>query len=186
VNIKKDNLTIRPAVRDDAPLLGSWWRDGKIMEHSGYPVGLDITDEKIEKQLLSCSDDTYRLYIIEIDGKPAGEISFNNIGGNDAPHGKTAQIGIKICDFSLHDKGYGTKLLLMFIEALFREKGFEKIVLGVNINNPRARHVYEKIGFRGKGIRYNCWRNQLGELQSVADYEMTNEEFDKLHNLKGK
>jgi RimJ/RimL family protein N-acetyltransferase len=166
-----DNLKIRSADINDTPLFGSWWRDGVIMEHAGFPHGLDITDDKIEKQILSCSDDTFRLLIIEIDGIIKGEMNYHNMGFN------TAQMGIKICDFSLHGKGYGTMLIHMLIEELFNNRGFERIILDVNPNNKRACHVYEKLGFRQKGIRVDNWKNQLGELQSSVDYELTKDEF---------
>jgi ribosomal protein S18 acetylase RimI-like enzyme len=61
--------------------------------------------------------------------------------------------GIKICDLSARDKGYGTKLLTMFIDALFRYYGCEKIILDTDMKNERAKHVYEKkLGFRVLGI----------------------------------
>jgi len=169
--IKKDNLIIRSAAASDAGLFGSWWRDGAVMAHAGYPLGLDITDGQVEKQIASCSDESFRLLVIEIDGEPAGEMNYHSMGC------KTVQMGIKICKTSLHGRGYGTKLLGMLIEELFTRQGFERIILDVSPDNAVARHVYEKLGFRMKGIRENCWKNQLGELQSAADYELTREEF---------
>ncbi|MCL2019631.1 MAG: GNAT family N-acetyltransferase [Oscillospiraceae bacterium] len=168
--INKNGLTIRHAIAADAPLLGSWWRSGEIMAFSGYPLGLDDTDEQVERQILSCCDQTYRLLILEIDGKPVGEMSYHNMG--NSPCGKTAQTGIKICDASLRGKGYGTQFMLLLIDELFSVYGFERIILDVDINNLRARRVYEKIGFIEKGVRHDCWKNQLGEPQTVVDYEL--------------
>ena len=48
----------------------------------------------------------------------------------------------------------------------------EKIILDTNANNKRAQHVYEELGFTKLRVRENSWKNQLGELQSVIDYEM--------------
>lgn len=83
-----------------------------------------------------------------------------------------AEIGIKICDFSLHDKGLGKILLSMLISSLFNDMGYTKIILDTNIKNKRAQHVYEKLGFRQVRVRENSWKNQLGEWQTVIDYEM--------------
>jgi RimJ/RimL family protein N-acetyltransferase len=35
----------------------------------------------------------------------------------------------------------------MFIKYLFQEMNFEKIILDTKLENERAQHVYEKIGF---------------------------------------
>ena len=48
--------------------------------------------------------------------------------------------------------------------------------------NPitRAQHVYEKLGFRKTAVHYNSWKNQLGEMESSVDYELTADEFCNL------
>ncbi len=62
-------------------------------------------------------------------------------------------------------------LLSLLIRELFR-CGFEKIVLDTNLNNTRAQHVYEELGFKRVRVRRDCWRDQAGVLQSAVDYEM--------------
>lgn len=89
----------------------------------------------------------------------------------------TAQIGIKICDFSKQNKGYGKILLSMLIFSLFNDMGYNKIILDTNVKNKRAQHVYEELGFRKIQIRENIWRDQLGELQSCVDYELFKKDF---------
>jgi len=169
-----DELTIREALPSDAALLGEWWRDGEVMQFSGYPHGLVITDEKIEKQILSCSDDTFKLLIIEVAGNPIGEMSYHNMGDIG---GKTAQIGIKICNASMREKGYGTRFLLMLADELFAVEDFMRIILEVDPENYRARYVFEKIGFKEKNIRQDSWINQVGELCSAVDYELKRDDF---------
>lgn len=171
--IHKNNLTIRNATQEDAARLGNWWRDGKVMAHAGFPLGLKLSDEQIEKDLAGDSDDTCRRLIIEVDGTPVGEMSYRNKGQN------IAEIGIKICDFSRQEKGYGTQFLRMIIGALFNEYGYEKIILDTNLQNRRAQHVYEKIGFRKVGVRVDCCKDQVGQMQSAVDYELKKEEFGR-------
>lgn len=171
--IKQDNLTIRNATEDDAPLLGKWWRDGKVMAHAGAPNGLNITDEQIAAGLSADTDDTYRRLIIEVDGIPAGEMNYRNKGN------RVAEIGIKICDSAKQEKGYGTKLLRMLMGALFFEQEYEAIILSTNLNNTRAQHVYEKLGFRKLRVNRDSWRDQLGQLQSFVEYELTKADYLK-------
>jgi len=164
--LKIDNLIIRDATASDAPTLGSWWRDGLVMAHAGFPNGLSISDDEIKDDLAAGSDEAGRVLIIEVDSTPIGEMNYRNIGNF------TASIGIKICDATQQEKGYGSKLICMLLDELFCNYGYEKIILDTNLNNNRAQHVYEKLGFRKVGIRYDCWKDQLGELQSAVDYEL--------------
>lgn len=169
--LKYGNLTIRNAESGDAEQLAQWWNDGKIMAHAGFPNGIGTTSEKISEELKNDSDDTRRRLIVEADKKSIGEMSYYNKGD------KTAEIGIKICDFSMQDKGLGKKLLSMLIEALFNELGYEKIILDTNLKNKRAQHVYERLGFQKLRIVENSWRDQLGEPQSAVEYEVYRENF---------
>jgi len=171
MKIIKYNLVIRNASAADASLLGAWWRDGMVMAHAGFPNGLSITDEEIKEDLAAGSDDAGRVLIIEADSLPIGEMNYRNIGNF------TAEIGIKICDTTQQEKGYGSKLIIMLIDELFCNYKYERIVLDTNLSNERAQHVYEKLGFRRVGIRHDCWKNQLGELQSAVDYEMYRNDY---------
>lgn len=161
------DIVIRNATVADAVILETWWNDGTVMAHAGFPNGTGQTAEDIAAKIKSDADKVHRRMIIELAGVPIGETSYNHVEEG------VAEIGIKICDFSKHDKGYGKIILSMLIAYLFDELGYEKIVLDTNRNNKRAQHVYEQLGFRKVRIRENCWRNQLGELQSAVDYEMT-------------
>jgi len=190
--ITKDKLTIRNAVSSDAEQLCQWWNDGKVMAHAGFPNGLNITTEEIIKDLAGDTDEKCRRHVFELDGKLIGEMNYRNKG-----HG-VAEIGIKICDFTVREKGLGTTLLSMFIDALFNNYGYEKIILDTNTKNERAKHVYEnKLGFTKLRTNENSWNDQLGVPQSSIDYELTKStwlehckstpityEIDKLYNTR--
>ncbi len=164
------DLIIRNAVQEDAQMLCQWWNNGKVMAHAGFPNGLNTTPEEIARALSSDSDDTYRRLIIEADHVPVGEMNYRNKGSN------IAEIGIKICDFDMQNKGYGTLFLKMLITGLFA-KGYQKIILDTNVNNTRAQHVYERLGFTKLRINRDSWKDQLGVLQSSVDYELCKSQF---------
>jgi RimJ/RimL family protein N-acetyltransferase len=174
MHLRFDNLTIRTATNEDAKILLIWWNDGDVMAHAGFPKGLRVSLDKIQNDLSSHWDDGKRgrLHIIEIDGKPIGEIHYRNEGE------ECASIGIKICDSSYHEKGLGTKILFVFVDALFKQMGYKKITVDANATNDRVQHVYEnKLGFKKLRFNKDSWRNQAGELQSHIDYELMNHEW---------
>jgi len=168
MHLVKNNLTIRNANPADAEILCKWWNDGAVMAHAGFPNGLNEHPDNIRESISKDSDHTHRRHIIELNGNPIGEMNYRNEGNN------TAQIGIKICDPTAHEKGFGTVLLTMFIDALFTYYDYEKIILDTNTKNKRAQHVYEtKLGFKIVGVSENSWRDQEGEMQSFIDYVLT-------------
>lgn len=167
--LKNSNLVIRPANENDAQILCHWWSDGKIMAHAGFPNGIQTDiNELIDK--LSKETDKSRRLIIEIDSNIVGEMCYRI-------DKDIAEIGIKICDFSYQENGYGTKAISMLISYLFDDMKVKKVILDTNLNNTRAQHVYEKIGFVKTNVRMDSWKNQLGLLQSAVDYELVRESF---------
>ncbi|MBQ4322166.1 MAG: GNAT family N-acetyltransferase [Oscillospiraceae bacterium] len=170
MNIEYHQLRIRNAEKKDCVQLAKWWNNGKVMAHAGFPNGLGISAAEIENQIADDSNNTKRRLVIEYQNTLIGEMSFY------VYKNARYEIGIKICEAEYQDKGFGKILLSMLIEELFN-MGAETIFLDTNLNNTRAQHVYEKLGFRKIGIRYDAWRNQLGELQSCVDYELTKHDF---------
>ena len=165
------DLTIRNAKIEDADQLCRWWNDGAVMVHAGFPKGLGIRPEETAAKIGEESDDTMRRHIILLKDAPIGEMNYRNLGG------KTCEIGIKICNADYQNKGLGKIVLSLFLDGLFHEFGYEKILLDTNLKNERAQHVYEQLGFRKLRVNRDSWKDQLGNWQSTVDYELTPEAF---------
>ena len=163
--LHQNELTIRDALPADTPLLCRWWNDGKVMEHAGFPQGLGTSVEKITHQLLEPNDPTHRL-IIEAEGLLIGEMNWRR---EESDH---AEIGIKICESNRQEKGFGSRLIAMLCRDLFANRGIARITLDTMLENQRAQHVYEKLGFVKTGVRENCWRDQTGRLRTAVDYQL--------------
>jgi len=147
------------------------------MAHAGFPNGVGTTPEEVCKSIATNNDEN-RLHIIEVNGTPIGEMSYGTRSD------KEAGIGIKICDFSQQEKGLGTTLITMFIDALFTYYGYDKIWLDTNTKNTRAQHVYEKkLGFKVVCHNENAWKDQLGEWQSSIDYELYKNDWSRPQNF---
>src|SRR5699024_7902050 len=119
-----------------------------------------------------------QLCIIEIDGKPVGELNYKIKGDN------VAYPGWKICDFSYQNQGYGPKIIMMILEFIFTDEAInskfpiEKIVWDTMLENKKAQYVYKnKIGARKVGIRKDCWKDQNGQMRTAVDYELSKEDF---------
>lgn len=171
VKLKNEKILIRNAREDDVQILCKWWNDGAVMAHAGFTKGLNTTVEKIKKQIAADSDETIRRLMIIYDNSPIGEMNYRNMGN------KTADIGIKICVSDYQEKGLGTKILKMFINSLFNDFGYEEINLDTSLDNKRAQHVYEKIGFKKVDIKENAFKNDLGEYMSVIYYKLMKKDF---------
>lgn len=182
MRLEQGKLCIKNAEQEDCKQLVSWWNDGAVMAHAGFPNGLGTNEEKVQKQIAADSDDRRRHLVIWYDGNRIGEMSYANLGdsleetGEDTIENRTADIGIKICNSIFQEKGLGKIVLSMLIRELF-SRGYTKIVLDTNLKNKRAQHVYERLGFQKVNIRMDAWTDQVGEKQSVVDYELTKEHF---------
>lgn len=168
---KYHKISFRGAETGDAKQLCKWWNDGAVMAHAGFPKGLGTTVEEVTAKIEKESDETIRRHIIFLEDIAVGEMNYRNLGSG------ICEIGIKICDTDSQNKGFGKIVLSLFIDGLFNEFGYERIRLDTNLNNKRAQHVYEQLGFQKVRTNTDAWRDQLGNLQSTIDYELTKENF---------
>ena len=51
-------------------------------------------------------------------------------------------------------KGYGTRAMKTLISKIKKDKGHDKIYLGVNEHNAVAIRLYQKLGFRFDGVSH--------------------------------
>lgn len=98
-----NDLTIRQAGMADAKQLATWWNDGAVMVHAGFPNGLGTTEEEVIEGL-----ENGRMVIAESD-RLIGECVYRNVADG------VAEIGIKICETDCQNRGIGRKVLSMLI-----------------------------------------------------------------------
>ena len=176
IKIHRKPITIRSAALEDAVQLNTWWNDGRVMAHAGFPNGLGESLERTRELVARNVESLSQRCIIEIDGAAAGECSYR-LRENEA------ELGFKICNPDFQNRGYGSQIVEMLIDFIFSDESInqvtkiERVVLDTNLNNRRAQHVYEKLGFVQTGIRYHDWKDQLGRPQSSVDYALTREAF---------
>ena len=92
------------------------------------------------------------------------------IGGVDlrpsSQENREATLGITIGDKAVWDGGYGTDTMRTICRFGFEMMNLHRIQLEVYAGNERARHVYEKVGFRLEGCRREAFF-KYGRYQDV-------------------
>lgn len=167
MQLKYKEITVRTATVADAEQLCRWWNDGAVMAHAGFPNGLGTTTEVVAKQI----EEKPTRHMILFEDKPIGEMNYSDVEAG------ICEIGIKICEPDKQNQGIGKIALSLFIEGLFNILNYEKILLDTNLNNKRAQHVYEQLGFQKVRERVDAWKDQLGIPQTMIDYEVTKDKF---------
>ncbi len=152
------NVVLRPiSIEQDAPALREMLRDPEVLRLTGSyhdPGDMPDWDEAAESRFLGWygtrNDQADRLDLAIADkasGECVGELVFNewsepnrscNFRTIIGPHGR--------------DRGLGTEAIRMFIGYGFERLGLHRISLQVINFNPRARHVYDKVGFVTEGV----------------------------------
>jgi len=81
------------------------------------------------------------------------------------PSGKHADVDIFLGPGS-QDRGLGTEVMRMVVSHLIEERGHHRITLSTSVDNARAIHVYEKVGFRRVGVtRKSALSHLTGEWE---------------------
>jgi len=113
----------------------------------GYmPVTREAEREWIQSCQRQMMNRTGFVYVIEdtVDHRFIGSVSLNGIDWLS----KSSGIGIAIHRPEDWDKGYGTEAMQMLIDFGWQHLNLRRIELSVHSFNPRARHMYEKLGFK--------------------------------------
>ena len=176
--ISKPNITgtlinLRPIVKADAQGMLELMREEEGMFLTGSKG--TFTLERIEKWCTGLLEADGRVdYAITLKDDPAyiGEVVLNDINTDD----RSANFRIALNNSKHFNKGYGSEATYMMLKHGFETLKLHRIELSVYDHNPRARRVYEKVGFVKEGIRrdYLFWK---GKFYSDTTMSMLEEEW---------
>jgi RimJ/RimL family protein N-acetyltransferase len=159
-----ERVVLRPFILDDdAPALREMLRDPEALKLTGSNDGPDDIpgwDDKAEARFRDWygtrNQQPDRLDLAVVDnatGQCVGEVVLNEW---DA--------GNRGCSFRVlfgprgRDRGLGSEAVRLFIGYGFEQLGLHRISLEVYSFNPRARRVYDKVGFRAEGVLRDALR----------------------------
>lgn len=142
-------VRLRAREPEDEPLLYQWFNDPEVIEFLSVRYPLSHQQEKDYNA--SHGAPSFQLADFAIVRKDTGELIGNVDLRDVSPESRGAGLGIAIGDRRCWDGGFGTDAMRVVCRFAFEMMNLHRIQLEVIDGNDRARHVYEKIGFRHEG-----------------------------------
>ncbi len=151
--ISSGDITIRPMKDEEADyqLMAKWLADPRVLEFVyGEPKDIEYVKEHFgprvrqEENVSSC--------FIEYQSQPVGYIQYFPVTKKEDYELETNEdvwaIDMWIGEPNFWDKGIGSKALKLVMGHIFKDEKAKKIIIDPHVDNLRAIHVYEKVGFK--------------------------------------
>lgn len=152
-----DLVVLRPVCVADAPALAAAALDPDVNRLTGTHTKFSLEELKRWYGSRAEHDDRLDLAIVECaTGKTVGEVVLNNLN----VHNRSCGFRTTLFGRRFFGRGLGTEASRMILAHAFETVGLHRIALEVYAFNPRARHVYEKIGFIHEGTQRQALRWQ--------------------------
>lgn len=161
VVIETGRLAARLATADDADLIYALWTDPRVMSNVGFPKGLRVTRDEIQKDIekrgLSALE---QLLIVELKetGAAIGQCKMN-------PPDETGIAGTDVKLLPAHwGHQYGVEIKRGLVEYLFAHTDCQAVEATPNVNNLASIKMQEAVG----GVRLS--ENVHHFPESMRDY----------------
>ncbi|NUT95261.1 MAG: GNAT family N-acetyltransferase [Saccharothrix sp.] len=143
-------VVLRPVTADDVPALLPMLTDPEVGRLTGSRGG-DDPDEAVLREWYGsrgAQDGRLDLAVVERgSGRVVGEAVLNHWDADNA------SCSFRICFVpAVVGRGMGTEATRLIVGHGFEALGLHRISLEVYAFNPRARRVYEKVGFVAEGV----------------------------------
>ncbi|MEU8077728.1 GNAT family protein [Catellatospora citrea] len=164
-----DRVVLRPFADGDLDGIRAALRDPEVIRLTGSSAGEedDAEQEKILRRWYGTRNaQPDRLDLAVVDRAThacVGEVVFNEWSA-----------GNRSCNFRVllaaagRDRGLGTEAIRLFVGYGFERLGLHRVELEVFAFNPRARRVYEKVGFVAEGVLREVLRDGDGWVDATV------------------
>jgi RimJ/RimL family protein N-acetyltransferase len=145
-----DRVTLRPVAAGDAPGLLELLADPESTRLTGTRAEPDPEVARRWYATRADHDDRLDLAIVEnATGTYVGEVVLNDLNVEN----RSCGFRISLLGPRVFGRGYGTEATRLVLRHAFETVGIHRVELDVYAFNPRARHVYEKVGFVLEGTK---------------------------------
>jgi RimJ/RimL family protein N-acetyltransferase len=150
-----DLVLLRPVSGADVPGLIEMLQDPESMRLTGTHSDFDAAVAENWYATRAEHDDRLDLAVIEREsGGYVGEVVLNELDRDN----RSCGFRISLVGPRAFGRGYGTQATQLILAHAFDTVGVNRIELEVYDFNPRARHVYEKVGFVHEGTKRQALR----------------------------
>lgn len=144
--LKRRGLSLRPAEASDIPFLQALFASFRAEEMAQVPwpeaakTGFLQSQFRLQHAHYTSHFTNADFLVIELGGRPAGRLYLD---------WREREVRIVDIGFMPEHRGEGLgELLLKWLAQLARQRGLERVSLHVMMSNPRARALYERLGYK--------------------------------------
>lgn len=152
-------VTLRPATADDAATFHAMLSDAEVLRLTGAvhssaerPAWPAEQLREVYARWAVATDRTVFAIVDNRSRQVVGESVLNDL------HAEDGWCNFRIWISGARDRGLGTEATRLTLRHAFEDLGLHRVELEVYDFNPRARHVYEKVGFIHEGTRRHALR----------------------------
>lgn len=165
-------VILRPITVNDAVNMFTSLSDNESMRLTGTHQSFTFDQVQQHCQRIEKADDRADFAIMHKEtDEYLGEAVLNDIDWEN----RLANFRIALANKNLFGQGYGTEATQLIVDFGFRTLNLHRIELEVFDFNPRAQHVYEKVGFVYEGIRRDVllWEGEYHNaiVMSILEHE---------------
>lgn len=163
-------VLLRPVTAADAPGLVELLNEPEVRRLTGThgqvrPGALERAEQWYSSR--GAKDDRLDLAVVEqATGEYVGEVVLNELHADN----RSCSFRIALVGPRAFGRGYGTEATRLILAHAFETVGVHRVELEVFAFNPRARHVYEKVGFVHEGTKRQSlhWQGAWVDTQILA------------------
>lgn len=173
--LRGERVWLSALSRADAAVVARWENDSEYLRLMDSSPARPRSEDEIVRWLdganRSQQEFTFGIRLVQTDDL----IGWVQLDGIEWAH-RTSAVGIGIGSRNHWDNGYGTEAMTLLLNFAFYELNLHRVFLTAFSYNPRAIHLYEKLGFQLEG-RHREHLQRDGQRHDMLLYGLLSREW---------